>query len=68
MPRVTLTFTLPDEEPDMRAALAAREALAVLHEIDRRMRELQKYSQMAYGVEAIVKEIRDMIPQELLDI
>lgn len=68
MPRATLTFDLPEDTAEFRAAIAAREALAVLHEIDRRMRELQKYGQMAYGVEAVVKEIRDMIPQELLDI
>ena len=68
MPRATLSFDLPDEIAEFRAALAGREALIVLHEIDSFCRNKAKYGELAEAVEAVVQEIRDMIPGELLDI
>ena len=68
MPRATLTYDLPDEQPDFRAAIAGREALAVLHEIDYLCRSKLKHGELTEVVEAVVQEIRDLIPGELLDI
>ena len=68
MPRATLSFDLPDDHAEFRAALAGREALAVLHEIDYLCRSKLKHGELTEVVEAVVQEIRDMIPGELLDI
>ena len=68
MPRVTITFTIPDEEPDMRAALAGREALVVLREIERWCRDRLKHGDPPPAERAAIIAIRDMIPQELLEI
>lgn len=68
MPRATLTYDLPDDNAEFRAALAGREALIVLHEIDSFCRNKAKYGELAEAVERLVQEIREMIPGELLDI
>ena len=44
MTRVTITFDCPAENADMRAALAGREALAALHEVDECRRRLARGS------------------------
>lgn len=68
MPRATLTYDLPDDNAEFRAAIAGREALAVLHEIDYLLRSKLKHHELTEAVEAVVQEIRDLIPGELLDI
>lgn len=68
MPRATLSFDLPDDNAEFRAAIAGREALAVLHEIDWLCRDKLKHGELTEAVEAVVHAIRDAIPQELLDI
>lgn len=68
MPRATLTYDLPDDHAEFRAAIAGREALAVLHDIDRLCRDKLKHGELPEAVKAIVQQIRDLIPGELLDI
>lgn len=68
MPRATLTYDLPEDTAEFRAALAGREALAVLHEIDYLLRSKIKHGELTEVVEAVVHEIRDLIPPELLDL
>lgn len=76
MPRATLTFELPEDNAEFRAALAGREALAVLHEIDRVLRYKIKHGEFSptqhgdlrFVSIKVLKEIRDLIPGELLDI
>lgn len=77
MPRATLTYDLPEDNAEFRAALAGREALAVLHEIDCKLRNLLKYDcgmikeeqvQLHQFAVDLMQQIRNMIPGELLDI
>lgn len=68
MPRATLSFDLPEDNAEFRAALAGREALAALHEIDQRCRDFLKYGDPPLAERAAIAAIRDMIPQELLEI
>lgn len=70
MPRATLTFTLPDEEPEHRAALQGREAKRVLWEIDQRLRTLLKHGDPSDETARLAEEIRDLIrqsPEPLLE-
>ena len=67
MPIATLTFTLPDEEVEHRAALQGLAAKSALWEIDQRCRALMKYETVPEAVEDLAREIRSMIPAELLE-
>lgn len=66
--RATLTFTLPDESMDHRAALAGVDALVTLEKIDQRLRGLLKHGQPSSETGQLATEIRGMIPHELLEI
>ena len=66
--RATLTFTLPDESMDHRAALAGVDALITLEKIDQRLRSLMKHGQPSGEAAELATEIRGMIPHELLEI
>jgi hypothetical protein len=68
MPRATLSFDLPEENAQFRTAQAGREALALLHEIDQLCRDKLKHGELTDAFKAVLQEIRDMIPGELLDI
>lgn len=65
--KATLTFTLPDEETEFRAACQGREAKAALWEIDQRLRSLLKHGNPTEAEETLAREIRGMIPLELLE-
>lgn len=70
MPRATLTFTLPDEEPEHRAALQGREAKRVLWDIDQRLRAVLKHGSPSDETASLAEEIRSLIresPEPLLD-
>lgn len=70
MARATLTFTLPDEEPEHRAALQGREAKRVLWEIDQRLRGLLKHGDPSDETARLAEEIRSLIresPEPLLE-
>lgn len=66
--RATLTFTLPDEQGDFDAALAGRKALLALCEIDQRLRSLLKHGEPSMAEAELAKDVRAMIPAELLDL
>lgn len=68
MPTATLTFDLPDEQGDFDAALAGSKALLALWEIDQRCRSLLKHGEPSMAEAELAKDVRAMIPAELLDI
>lgn len=68
MPTVTLTYTLPDEQPAYDAARLGSEAMQVLWQIAQRLREVVKYGDPSEGTRRLAEEIRAMIPAEMLDI
>ena len=62
MAKSTLTFTLPDEEADLRDAMQGRDAKLLLWEIDQRLRAVVKYEDDASEDRvALAEEIREMI-------
>jgi hypothetical protein len=63
----TLRFTLPDEQGDFDAARLGRSALLALWEIDQRCRGLLKHGEPTEEQAALAREIREMIPPELLE-
>ena len=68
MPIATLRYNLPDEQGDFDAALAGRKALLALHEIDQRLRSLLKHGEPSMAEAELAKDVRAMIPAELLDL
>ena len=70
MARATLTFRLPDEESEHRAALQGREAKRVLWEIDQRLRSVLKHGSPGDETARLAEEIRSLIresPEPLLE-
>ena len=67
MAHATLRFDLadPDDEREHRYALAGREALLALEEIERAIRSKLKYGEPSPETRAILEEIRTLIPYEL---
>lgn len=68
MPRATLTYTLPDESMDHRAALAGVAALVALERIDNWARAGLKHGDPTDGEAKLLEEVRQMIPYHLLEI
>jgi hypothetical protein len=68
MPRVTLTFDLPDERGSMQAALAGQDALLALWDIDNKCRGLLKHGNLPEETDQLIEEIRRLVPMELLDL
>jgi hypothetical protein len=66
----TLRFDLSDadDEREHRYALAGREALIALELIDNRCRAICKHGEPSEEVQAILEEIRRLIPHELTDL
>lgn len=60
-----LRFSLPEEEYDFRAAIAAREALRALAEIDEFCRQKLKYTETSESEACSLRDIRGMIPPEI---
>lgn len=60
-----LRFNLPEEEYDFRAAIAAREALRALAEIDEFCRQKLKYTETSESEACSLRDIRGMIPPEI---
>ena len=67
MPKATLKFDLPDEQGDFDAAILGREALAVLWDIDQRLRSLLKHGEPTEEQAKLAEEIREMIPYPLFE-
>ena len=70
MAHATLQFDLgdPDDEREHRYALAGREALLALEEIERAIRSKLKYGEPSPETQAILEEIRTLIPYELVSL
>lgn len=66
--RATLNFTLPDDDYDFAAALCGRKAVAALVAIDNRCRSVLKHGDPNDGTEHLLREIRAMIPTDVLEI
>jgi hypothetical protein len=64
---ITFRFTLPDEQGEFDAARLGRSAMSALWEIDQRCRGLLKHGEPTEEQTALAREIREMIPQELLE-
>lgn len=67
MPIATLQFDLPDEQGDFDAARLGRAALSALWEIDQRCRGLLKHGEPTPEQAELAREIRALIPAELLE-
>ena len=68
--RATLTFTLPDEEAEHRAAIQGGEAKRVLWDIDQRCRAVLKHGSPSDETARLAEEIRGLIresPERLLE-
>ena len=61
MPIATLRFTLPDEQADYDAARLGRQMVAVIWEIDQRLRSLVKHGEPSEETARLAEEIRQMI-------
>ena len=68
MPKLTLTYQLPDEQSDFDAARLGRQALTTLWEIDQRCRSLLKHGEPTEPEERLAEQIRAMIPAECLEV
>ena len=66
--RAILRFDLddPDDAREHRYALAGRDALIALEAIDLHCRNVEKYSEVSDEASRILKDIRGMIPYELV--
>ena len=67
MAHATLRFDLsdPDDEREHRYALAGREALLALEEIEQAIRSKLKHGEPSEETRAVLEEIRTLIPCEL---
>jgi len=61
----TLRFALPDDEYDFKAAMAARESLRVIAEIDEYCRGKLKHGSPGEESERILRTIREMITPQI---
>lgn len=68
MPTVTIRYRLPDEQGEFDAARQGSEAKRVLWEIDQRLRSLLKHGEPSMAEAELAKDVRAMIPAELLDL
>lgn len=57
----------PDDEREHRYALAGKDALIALLEIDNRIRAVLKHGDPSPEMERVLEEIRQMVPGELLE-
>lgn len=67
MPRVTITFELPEEQHELDHALRGDEAASALWAIDRWCRDVNKHGEPSRETRQLADEIRNMIPPEFLD-
>jgi len=61
MPRATLTFKLPEEEPEHRNALEGAAAKALLWDIDQHCRSIVKHGDPSDETRELAELIRRMI-------
>jgi hypothetical protein len=68
MPKATLTYSLPDEAMEHRAALAGTAALIALERIAEHCRQRIKYGTPSAECVHELEAVRAMIPHELMEI
>ena len=61
MPKLTITYQLPDEQAEFDAARLGRAMAATLWDIDQRCRSLLKHGEPSEAEERLAEEIREMI-------
>jgi len=67
MSTVTLTFNLPEEETEARQAQEGEFAIAVLCDLDDRMRNVLKYGEHSAAVKDMVEELRKFLRDQCDD-
>jgi hypothetical protein len=65
MPRVTITFDLPDEAAEFRLTMDAAEYQAALIDIDRLCRDAIKYCDPSEMERAFAQKVRALIPDTI---
>ena len=66
--KATLEFDLPDDEPEHRYALAGRDALIALEQIDEWARGKIKHAEISEEADELLRELRAMVPHELVEL
>lgn len=65
----TIEFDLPEDDPELRAALAGKDALIAIEKIDQWARGLVKYGEINNETRDTLEHLREyLIPQEMLEI
>lgn len=67
MPTATLRYQLPDEQHEFRRATLGDLAIQTLWHIDQHCRGAIKYGDVSEETAAVLQQIRELIPGELLD-
>ena len=66
--KATLTFTLPDDEAEFQYAMAGRDALIALENIDQWARGILKHHEPRDDVREVLEHMRShLIPHELVE-
>ena len=68
MPRLTITYQLPDEQAEFDAARLGRAALTTLWQIDQHCRSVVKHGEPTPEERRLAEDIRAMIPGECLEV
>ena len=66
--KATLTFTLPDDQGELDAALLGREALMALWEIENHCRAILKHGDPREDMRELCETLRAMIPPTCLEV
>ena len=66
--KAILEFGLPDDEQEHRYALAGRDALISLEQIDEWARGKIKHGEIGEEAETLLRELRAMVPHELVEL
>ena len=61
MPHVILRYRLPDEQPELTAAMQGRDAKATLWAVDQHCRSLLKHGEPSEETRRHLEEIREML-------
>lgn len=67
MPKLTLTYQLPEEQAEYDAARLGRSALTTLWHIDQHCRSVLKHGEPSEDAERLAEQIREMIPAEMME-
>ena len=68
MPKLSITYQLPDEQAEFDAARLGRSALSVLWHIDQHCRSIVKHGEPTEEERRLAEDIRAMIPGECLEV